>query len=137
MFEKILVAVDDSEDSLKAFDYAVDLASRLGSKIAVATIFEINRLNVYEYLQPENLRQKKEKVVNISEDYMKKAEKAGITVEKAYVDEGDPAHVIVEEIIPIFQPDLLVCGASKKKSFIRSEANEMAHMAECSVLIVK
>lgn len=135
--EKILVAVDDSQDSLKAFNYAISLAKKVNAKIAVATIFEINRLNVYQYLNPTIIKAEKNKTLGIANSYVEKAQQAGLEAAEAYVDEGNPAEIIMEQIVPLFQPDLLVCGSSDDKSFIRSQANEFAKHAECSVLIVK
>ena len=55
-FKNILVGVDESEGAQKAFQYAVKQASKTGAALLIASILEIEELNVYEALDPEYLR---------------------------------------------------------------------------------
>lgn len=57
-FKNILVGVDESEGAQKAFQYAVKQASKTGAALLIASILEIEELNVYESLDPEYLSQK-------------------------------------------------------------------------------
>ncbi|WP_252902694.1 universal stress protein [Paucilactobacillus hokkaidonensis] len=54
--------------------------------------------------------------------------------------EGKPGKEIVQNIIPSFNPDLLVCGSETKEKnsiFIGSQASYMAQNAPCSVIVVR
>ncbi|MFR3360604.1 MAG: universal stress protein [Enterococcus canintestini] len=140
-FNCILVAVDDSKDSKKAFDYAVAYALEHQAKLTITTIFEINRLNVYEYLTKETIAAHKEQTIAIAEDYRKKAIEKGLKEVTIVVDEGSPAQTILSTVIPAVKPDLLVCGskgdANHTPLVLGSQAALMAKEAHCSVLIVR
>ena len=75
----------------------------------VATIFEIEQLNVYEYLNPDVLRKQKDKAINIAKEDVRKAEGKGLPAPEAFVDEGGPAKVIIKKVLPTYRPDLLIC----------------------------
>ncbi len=139
-FQKILVAVDDSPSSVAAFNYAVEFAQLVNAQLAVATIFEIDQLNVYEYLSPDVLRKQKDKTINLAEEYVRKAKEKGLPAPEAFVDEGGPAEVIIKQILPAYQPDLLICGSfvrKKHKNLLGEQADYMVRNAICSVFIVK
>lgn len=97
MFKKILVAVDESKDSQKAFSAAVKLAQENHSVFVIATIFEINQLNVYEYLTPETLEKKKQHAMQIAENYRQEALREGLISVEVAMEEGTPADAIIEK----------------------------------------
>lgn len=140
-FKKILVAVDDSPDSLQAFNYAAAYAKQNHSKLGIATIFEINRLNVYEYLTPEVIRENKQKILNVAENYRQQALNVGVKDIEVIVEEGSPANAILNQIMPVFEPDLLICGSKGKPNKspldLGSQAAALAKGATCSVMIVR
>ncbi len=86
-FKNILVGVDESEGAQKAFQYAVKQASKTGAALLIASILEIEELNVYEALDPEYLSQKQSQLSLNLEKYKQYAENSGVktfscTVEK-------------------------------------------------------
>lgn len=87
-FKCILVAVDDSNDSKKAFEYALTYAMEHQASLTITTIFEINRLNVYEYLTPETIALHKQDTIAIAENYRKQALTKGVKEATVVVDEG-------------------------------------------------
>ncbi|KAF1300015.1 universal stress protein [Enterococcus sp. JM9B] len=141
MFKKILVAVDESKDSQKAFSAAVKLAQENHSVFVIATIFEINQLNVYEYLTPETLEKKKQHATQIAENYRQEALRQGLISVEVAMEEGTPADAIIEKILPSVQPDLLVCGSKGKPNksplILGSQAALLAKGAPCSVMIIR
>lgn len=140
-FERILVAVDDSDDSEKAFEYAVMYAKQANGILGIATVMEINRLNVYQVLDVDVLTAEREKAARIAETYRQRAEMNGLTGVEVLLDEGEPGPVIVDDILPRFKGDFLVCGSKsneKKGLFtIGSQAAYMAKNAPCSVMVVR
>ncbi|BCA86086.1 universal stress protein [Enterococcus saigonensis] len=140
-FTHILVAVDDSDDSKKAFEYALTYAIEQQAELTITTIFEINRLNVYEYLTPETLALHKQKTIAIAENYRKRALSQGVKKVAIVVDEGTPATVILEKVLPAVKPDLLICGSKSKPNqapfVLGSQAALLAKGASCSVLIIR
>ncbi|MDM5145406.1 putative universal stress protein [Lactococcus lactis] len=86
-FKNILVGVDESEGAQKAFQYAVKQASKTGAALLIASILEIEELNVYEALDPEYLSQKQSQLLLNLKKYKQYAENSGVkniqlTVEK-------------------------------------------------------
>ena len=75
--------------------------------------------------------------------YVNKARSFGVKEVFAFTGEGKPSTVIIEDILPEFQPDLLVCGSKtkpvtgRKQIFIGSQASAMAQNAPCSVIVVR
>ncbi len=140
-FKCILVAVDDSADSKKAFDYALSYAVEHQTKLTITTIFEINLLNVYEYLTPETIATHKKETIAIAEEYRKKALANGLKETTIVVDEGAPAQTILDNVLPAVKPDLLICGSKSKANHtplvLGSQAALMAKEARCSVLIIR
>ncbi|WP_303754750.1 universal stress protein [Enterococcus sp. S86.2] len=140
-FKCILVAVDDSNDSKKAFEYALTYAMEHQASLTITTIFEINRLNVYEYLTPETIALHKQDTIAIAENYRKQALSKGVKEATVVVDEGTPATVILDKVLPAVKPDLLICGSKSKPNHaplvLGSQAALLAKGASCSVLIIR
>ena len=76
-FKNILVGVDESEGAQKAFQYAVKQASKTGAALLIASILEIEELNVYEALDPEYLSQKQSQLLLNLEKYKQYYSNAG------------------------------------------------------------
>ena len=64
--------------SSKAFQYAVKQASKTGAALLIASILEIEELNVYEALDPEYLSQKQSQLSLNLEKYKQYAENSGV-----------------------------------------------------------
>lgn len=141
-FKKILVAVDedDSSSSVKAFCYAVTLAHAYKIPLGIVTILETGDLSVYDSLQPDVLGKERQDMEAAIEMYVQKAKNFGVEDVQKFIGEGKPGKKIVREIIPEFQPDLLVCGSEtedKSSIFIGSQASYMSQNAPCSVIVVR
>ncbi|HGF7930144.1 TPA: universal stress protein, partial [Enterococcus faecium] len=95
-FKNILVGVDESEGAQKAFQYAVKQASKTGAALLIASILEIEELNVYEALDPEYLSQKQSQLLLNLEKYKQYAENSGVKNIQLYSGEGDPAKEITK-----------------------------------------
>ncbi|ARW20725.1 hypothetical protein S100892_02190 [Pediococcus pentosaceus] len=46
--KRILVGVDDSEDAVLAFDYAINLAKKSGSELVIVSVLESDEMNVFK-----------------------------------------------------------------------------------------
>lgn len=142
-FKKILVAIDedDSESSLRAYSYAVNLARDLGITLGIVSILETNDYNVFEAMTPKHVEKDREEFEMMMNNYVEKAEEFGVKDVKGIVGEGNPGKVIVNKVIPKFGNDLLIVGYKTKKvsegRFIGSQASYMAKEANCSVTIIK
>jgi len=141
MFKKILVPVDGSESSKKAFKYAAEIASKYNAKLTALYVVakrvyaHIHELGVLAMLSNE-LKKEGEKVLEEIQEF---AKNLGLKIETKLVH-GFPA----EEILHIAEEenyDLIVIGgkglSGVRAFFLGSVADKVTHHAKCSVLIVK
>ncbi|WP_155287766.1 universal stress protein [Lacticaseibacillus zhaodongensis] len=139
-FKKILVGVDDSEDALAAFQYALHRARVDGADLIIASILESDDMNIYQALTKDYVHGERAALEEHLRHYVKLAEDAGIKNVRAVIDEGDPGVQIVKNLIPKYKPDLLIIGAADKKGIgltFGSQAAYMAKHARISVLVVR
>ena len=145
-FEKILIAVDDSEPSYKAATYGFALAKKLQADVALIHISEMPIvMNVTGdpilgnpgYIMPN--------VIDIQHDVAKKLLEniilklgEGLIV-KEYILVGDVTHEIIE-IAKEYQASLIVLGTHGRTGFDHfisgSVAENVTRHARCPVLIV-
>lgn len=139
-YQKILVGVDDSQDAMAAFQYALHRAKADGAALIIASILESGEMNVYQALSKDYVHGERDELEAHIQEYCHLAEQAGITDVRAVIGEGDPGETIVKTIIPKYEPDLLIIGAEAKKGLAKhfgSQAAYMAKHANISVLIVR
>ncbi|MBC7654862.1 MAG: universal stress protein [Oligoflexus sp.] len=145
-FEKILIAVDDSEPSYKAATYGFALAKKLQADVALIHISEMPIvMNVTGdpilgnpgYIMPN--------VIDIQHDAAKKLLENMILkfgeglIVKEYILVGDVTHEIIE-IAKEYQASLIVLGTHGRTGFDHfisgSVAENVTRHAKCPVLIV-
>jgi nucleotide-binding universal stress UspA family protein len=127
---KILVPVDGSENSRKAFEHAVALARETDSKMTLMNVMDSN----FFMVQPELSREIGKKILSQAAD---KAE--GVKIYQR-LEPGNPA----ETIIRIAQDedfDLIVMGSrghgAMKRWLLGSVSDHVIHYTDRSVLLVK
>ncbi|MFD1472124.1 universal stress protein [Companilactobacillus mishanensis] len=140
IFKRILVGVDDSEDSLLALKYAIHTAKEDKSELYIVSILESNDMNVFQVLDKDYIHGEREQLEEHILKFKNLAEKAGVEKVFAVVDEGEPGETIVKKIIPNVHPDLLVVGSEARKGISKhfgSQAAYMAKYADISVMIFR
>jgi len=153
MFNNILVAVDGSEPSKKALNYALELVEKLDGKITLIHVYStavslgpsMDAISA-PALTPasaamatkmaEEAKQRGERILDDAEQV---AKKRGISVEKV-LREGDA----VKEIVAVAKEgkfELIVVGhrgLSRLEELVLGAVSEgVSHKAPCPVLIVK
>lgn len=140
VFKRILVGVDDSEDSLLALKYAIHTAKEDDSELAIVSILESGDMNVFQVLDKDYIHGERQDLEKHILQYKKLAEDAGVKNVSAIVDEGEPGETIIKKIIPAVKPDLLVIGSQARKGIQKrfgSQAAYMAKFADISVMIFR
>jgi len=154
MFNKILVAVDGSEHSRKALNYALELAEKFDGKITLIHVYSrvvpmvpsadtipgpILTPSASTAIATKITEEAKKMGVQILDEAEQIVKERGISVEKV-LREGDA----VREIVATAQEgkfDIIVFGhrgLSKLKELLLGAISEgVSHKAPCPVLIVK
>ncbi|SHI10257.1 Nucleotide-binding universal stress protein, UspA family [Sporobacter termitidis DSM 10068] len=148
--KKILVPVDGSAASKKAFEEAVSIAKKYGSEVTLISVVEIESDVAYtemgiaisgEYagVRDTLIKIKEESADKLLDTMIKSADCTGITVGKL-VRVGS-AHPEIVDAACQGKYDLIVMGHRGlnpvKRFFIGSVAKRVIEDAPCSVLIVK
>lgn len=143
---KIVAAVDGSEVSLAAFDWALDLAALFSAEIIVVTVSDrrtINEEGVYPaFLSDRKVRELieeyNEQDRGVFKDIKTKSQQRGVKV-RTVVLYGLPSQEIVE-LAAEESADLIVMGShGKKEEFYHefsSTSERVLKKASCPVLMV-
>ncbi|WP_334332043.1 MULTISPECIES: universal stress protein [unclassified Companilactobacillus] len=141
-YSKILICVDsdDFESSKNAFNYACSLAKHYKAELGIVSVLETGDLNIFQSLDPDVLTQRREEIKELLEVYGQKAKEYGVENVHLMVTEGGPGTVIAEQVIPKFQPDLVIVGVEKKnrnRNTIGSQAAKIVNNANVSVSVIR
>lgn len=139
--QKVLVAVDMSDNSKKAFDYASLLAERCGAELIIVNVFDAF----------ERVASSKKKLEEIAEalrkgsseklqQYADQAKASGVKNVQVERTEGDAAAMILK-LSKREKADMIVLGSrglgTAKEFLLGSVSHKVSHHAECPVLIVR
>jgi len=132
--KRIIIPVDNSEDSKKAVKQGAFLAKLLGVDAKIITIND-----THQFISSVVLEEKLKKEVNVFLDNFKKiAEEFGVKIETQLIV-GKPA----EEIVKYAKEDDLIIMAQHHKTrgfgkvMEKSVSRDVVNNAPCSVLVVK
>jgi len=127
----LLVCIDGSEYSVKAFEYAFKLAEKMGSSL---TLLNVQEPRIYDYA-PQTAKDLGERILS---DALKVMQKEKVKVDKK-VEFGIPSDKIVR-VAEKENHDLIVLGSrglgTVKRFLLGSVSDDVSHKAKCSVLIV-
>lgn len=150
-FQKILVGIDGSDNSLEAADYSITLAKSMGAQLIILNVLETEPWyygeKAYEWASPEELEKvyesEKSKIQKILDDIKEKADDVGVQSKTKILmiprTEGTVKPLLgyaeEEEI------DLMVVGTRGrtgiKRMVLGSVAGGVVTYAHCPVIVVK
>jgi nucleotide-binding universal stress UspA family protein len=144
-FSKIMVAIDGSEHSVKAAEYALEIAKSFSAQLYAVTVTYV----------PESYHLKQEDVLNQSIEMRGSIEDAKTWLEKFNQDSREDSIQLKTELINSHRPvdyvileyaekndiDLIVLGtrgrSGFKKLLLGSIASSVVTYAHCPVMVVK
>lgn len=154
MIDKILVAVDRSEQNKSVFDSALSLAKTTGATLMLLHVLSEDEdnypilptyayypmLNERDYeLYQEKLAQYKQWGLDFLKNLTEIATIAGVETEYTQLT-GNPGRTICE-LANTWSADLILVGSrglkGLKEMFLGSVSNYVTHHAPCSVLIIR
>ncbi|MGM0216629.1 universal stress protein [Enterococcus sp. AZ109] len=139
-FQCIVTGVDASENAQKAFKYAVNFAYREGAKLVICSFLEVDQFSVYEVMDEQFMAQERKELLRRLEEYRKYAVAHGVEDLELMSGEGDPAELIIKNILPQTEADLLVIGSRAThgiKGYFGTSASYMVKHSPISVTVIK
>ena len=141
-YKNILVAVDETNESLIAFRRAVQVArGNVGSKLYIVHVIDTRSFAFsegYNFDMAEKFTNNKK---DLLDSFEKKAQQSGFTNIKKIIEYGTPKHVIARDIPQQEEIDLIICGVTGKGEFARfflgSVSEGILRNARCDVLVVR
>lgn len=150
MFQRILVAYDDSSQAVKALDAAIEIAKNTSAEIIIGSAYTVptnhweryaNMDGVYPEDEPEAIfiERNREYLEKIQAEAVEKVRRANISVQSA-LKQGKPGPVLIQMAEDI-KADLIIIGSHNRGSmgqfFLGSVSNYVLHNAGCPVFIIK
>lgn len=134
---KILVAVDGSKYSDKAFEYAISIIQNHKQQLFIVHVIE--NLGNIGY---SNFNQLKQDSQIILQKYITKAESKGLKSSLRIIeDEGNSPAEKILDISEKEKVDTIIVGTKGQKSseqfLLGSTSYKVAHYSKCTVIIVK
>lgn len=143
VYRRILLTVDedDNTSSERAFRYATTLARDYAVPLGICSVMESDDINIFDSLTPSKIQEKRHEVEQVVDRYVKMAEDGGVQkVEPLVYEGGDVDDVILERVIPDYNPDLLVTGADTQfphSKITGAIGPRLARKAPISVIVVR
>lgn len=143
-YKNVLIAIDGSEPSEKAFDRAVHIAKRDKSQLILAHIVDTQNFSIIKsYLDNLNdvYKQAEIDAYKMLDKYAQIAKEAGVSEVKEIVKFGLPKNVLIDEIIPEQNVDVIILGATGtsavERVFLGSVTDSAFRHSKCEVLVVR
>jgi nucleotide-binding universal stress UspA family protein len=152
-YEHILLGLDHSDKSLKAFHEAVSMAKRNDAELVLVTVLEepenlayaadfYHAANIKEDVVEKMMEKVSEKVNAELNDLKKQAEAAGVKHVKVSAFRGIAKYAIVDYSRATKQPiDLIMVGdkgrGALERILLGSTTHYIVNHADCNVLVVK
>ena len=142
-YRHIVVGTDGSDTATGAVQHAGSLAGALGAKLTIVTAFTPDpALPQAAADAPDEVRWRITDT-NVAEEHAAEgrrlAREAGASDVDCFVEQGDPANVIVD-VAELRNADVIVVGskgmATPTRFLLGSVPNKISHHAPCDVIIV-
>lgn len=138
---KILVAVDMSNHSKNALDYATLLAAKCEAELILVNVFDAFERESSSKRELEEISEKLGKDSSEKlDEYVNEARKMGVTNVSVERVKGNPAETILKTARRE-KPDMIVLGSrglsTAKEFLLGSVSHKITHHADCPVLIVR
>jgi nucleotide-binding universal stress UspA family protein len=136
-----MVAIDGSEHSLKAAEYALEVAKSFNAQLFAVTLTSVPQS--YQIKREEVLEGSKEMADSRAwlEKYTHEAKEKNIELEKELISSHRPVDYVLLEYAEEKNIDLIVVGtrgrSGFKKLLLGSIASSVVTYAHCPVLVVK
>ncbi|HLQ40956.1 MAG TPA: universal stress protein [Tetragenococcus sp.] len=140
-YKKILVAIDGSKQSEKAFKEGIEIAKRNDATLYLVWIINDVELTTSAYAFSRLLEDEQTNIDEQMGDMLDEVKAAGITKVEKIVDIGSPKEMIAVELPKEYEIDLIVIGSTGKgaiaQALVGSTTAFVVNHAPCNVMVIK
>ncbi len=140
-YEKIIIAVDGSKASEKAFNKSVEMAKANDATLILAHIVDTRTFATAEAYDKSLSERAQKYAEDLLNEYVENAKEAGVQNVELVIKYGSPKVAIAKEIAPENDADLIIVGATGlnavERFLIGSVSESVARYSKCDVLIIR
>ncbi len=140
-YKNIVVAIDGSQASLRAFKKALMVCKRNNANLVIAHVVDTKTISTAETYDQTMINRSETYATQLLDDYKQQAEAAGLTNVKTHIDYGSPKVRIPKHVAKAFKADLIICGATGlnavERFLIGSVSENIVRYAPCDVLVIR
>jgi nucleotide-binding universal stress UspA family protein len=140
-YQRILVAVDGSEEAERAFKKAVAVAERNNAQLILAHVIDTRAYQSFSTFDGSIADNARVEARNTLNEYKEFAEKQGVQDVKVVIEYGSPKIMVAKQIPEDVEADLIMLGATGlnavERIFVGSVSEYVIRHANCDVLIVR
>lgn len=140
-YRNIIVAMDGSTESEKAFSKSIQIAKDNHSRLILTHVIDsrlFTTTGIYDQALEEHKNDEAEKMMR---EYAKQAHQQGVQELKICIENGSPKVKIAKDIAIRHDADLIICGAkglnAVERFLMGSVSESITRNASCDVLVVR
>jgi len=140
-YNNIIVAVDGSEASSKAFKKAIQIAKNNDSRLIITNVVDSRTFATVEAYDQTLANRAESHAKELIDEHVEEAKNAGLSNLIRCIEYGSPKVIIAKDIAKTFDADLIICGATGlnavERFLIGSVSESITRYATCDVLVVR
>jgi len=140
-YQKIMVAVDGSNEAELAFQKAVSIAKRNEASLLLVHVIDTRAFQDVNSFDSMLADQATELAKQSLSDYSENAKNSGVEQVETVIEYGSPKLIVAKQIPQDKDVDLIILGATGlnavERLFIGSVSEYVTRNASCDVLIVR
>ena len=140
-YKNIIVAIDGSDASEKAFNKALKVTKINQARLILAHVVDSRTFATAEAYDRTLAERADEYAKDLLDRYVEKAKANGVTDLIRYIEYGSPKVKIAKDIAKKFEADLIICGATGmnavERFLIGSVSESITRHAKCDVLVIR
>ena len=129
-FKRVLVGVDESEQGYVALANAIHQASEDEAHLIIASVLEMGDLSTIDALHLDVIKERRAQIEANLARYKAYAESQGAeNVITVFADGAKAGEVLLQDVAPKVQADLIIVGAHSREGFWESLGSQAAYIA--------
>ena len=129
-FKHVLVGVDESEQGYVALANAIHQASEDQAHLIIASVLEMGELSAIDALHLDVIKARRAEIESNLAKYAAYAKAKGAEhVTTIFADGAKAGEVLLQDVAPKVQADLIIVGAHSREGFWDSLGSQAAYIA--------